>query len=162
NLYSVDYFDLCRRKLADDGVLVVFLPFGGLNDDVFRGVLGTFHQVFPQGTVWYLNNQPTHYFLLVGTKQPLDIDWGAFRAELSLPAVSADLAKVGLADPYKLLSAFLLDADTLGKLVAGARPNTAEHPWVEFAVPRQSPMGALDNLERLLDFAPAARAPVRG
>ncbi len=162
NLYTVEYFKLCRKRLDEDGILVVFLPFGGLTEPVLRGVLATFHQAFPDGTVWYLNNYPTHYFLLVGSTKPLTIDWPLLRLRLGVDRVAADLADVSLADPYRILASHLMDARTLARFVAGARPNSVDHPWVEFAAPRDVPSGMLDNLERVLHATEITTPSVTG
>lgn len=162
NLYTVEYFDICKSRLADDGMLVVFLPFGGLTDDLFRGVLGTFLHAFPQGSVWYVSNYPTHYLLLVGTRQPLRVDWPTFRDRLAVPAVHDDLSKVGLADPFRILASYVASGETLASFVAGARLNTVDRPWVEFEAPRRDTPGMLDNLETLLGYAPSALPEIEG
>lgn len=150
NLYTVEYFETCRRRLCEDGILVVFLPFGSLTDSYFRGVLGTFQHVFPEGTVWYVNNYATHYLLLVGSKAPLQIDWEVFKRRIAEPSVAADLAEVGLENPYKLLSCFVMDSASLKPFVLGYPLNSIYRPYVEFGAPRSSLPGALDNLESLL------------
>jgi hypothetical protein len=37
------------------------MPLGGLTPEAFLCALRTFHRVFPRITIWYLNNEPTHY-----------------------------------------------------------------------------------------------------
>jgi len=162
NLYTLEYFQLCRRRLREDGLLVVFLPFGGLAEPVLRGVLGTFQEVFPDGTLWYLSNHPTHYFLLVGSTKPLEVDWPLLRGRVEASAVAADLADVNLDDPYRILASFLMDSATLRRFVAGARTNSVDRPWVEFEAPRAVSPGLLDNLELVLYAADPTIPPVSG
>lgn len=162
NLYTVEYFDLCRRRLSDDGMLVVFLPFGGLPEPFLKGVLATFLHTFPDGSVWYLNNYPTHYFLLVGSTRPLRVDWRSFRDRLAAPAVRDDLASIGLADPYRLLASYLGDGRTLAPSISGARLNSVDDPWVEFGAPRVDTPGPLDALDLVLGWAPPAVPSIEG
>ncbi|MCC7392831.1 fused MFS/spermidine synthase, partial [Candidatus Sumerlaeota bacterium] len=65
NLYDHEYFTLCRRAISDRGLVVVWMPLGGLSDRAFRVALRTFQDVFPNMSVWYFTNQPTHYCLLI-------------------------------------------------------------------------------------------------
>jgi len=104
SLYTTDYFALCRRRLRPKGIVTVWMPLGGLGGDTFRMALRTFRSVFPHTTVWYMNNLPTHYLLLVGSASPIEPDLGAVVRGLQDEAVRADLAEIRLDDPLKLAS----------------------------------------------------------
>ncbi len=162
DLYTVEYFEQCRRRLNDDGIFVVWMPLSGLTDTNFRVVLSTFVHVYPEGTVWYLNNYPTHYLLLVGCVRPLTIDWPRLEERISQPDVKRDLALIDLADPYKLASGFLMDAPTLRRFVAGYAPNTEDRPVLEYDVARNLAGDVTGNLETLIRAADSVRPPVVG
>ncbi len=162
NLYTEEYFELCKRRLTRDGMLVVFLPFGGLTEPIFKGVLATFQRVFPEGTVWYLHNYPTHYFLLIGSVRPLRVQWDSFVDRMKIPAVAKDLASIGLDDPYRILGSFLMGPRELARFVEGSRINSVYDPWVEFEAPRTHAPGVLDNLDLLVDASLPSPPPVDG
>ncbi|MCX7049133.1 MAG: fused MFS/spermidine synthase [Candidatus Sumerlaeota bacterium] len=152
NLYDREYFQLCADHITSGGMVVVWMPLGGLSDETFRLCLRTFYRVFPEHfSVWYMNNEPTHYILLIGTRQPLAIDVDKIAKRLSDPKIANDLAEVGLADPYKLLSCYIADQRQMDAFLAGDRLNTENTPYVEFEAPRygigDKPL--LDNLNRL-------------
>ncbi len=136
NLYDLEYFTLCREAITDRGLVVVWMPLAGLSDRAFRSALRTFQEVFPEMTVWYFTNQPTHYCLLIGGKGPLRIDYDAVARAVTLPGIAEDLQEIGLADPDKLLSSFVCDERTLPGHLAGAPLNTEDHPIIEFESPR--------------------------
>lgn len=136
NLYDVEYFDLCRRSITDDGMVVVWMPLGGMSPEVFACALKTFAHVFPDMTIWYMNNEPTHYLLLIGTNEPLRIDLDRLIERTSRPEIRRDLAEVSLHQPEKILSCFLTSAPALEADFARAPLNTENSPHLEFESPK--------------------------
>ena len=138
SLYTTDYFGLCRRRLRPDGMVVVWMPLGGLDEDVFKMALRTFRNVFPHATLWYLTNYPTHYALLVGSLDPLRIDVARALERLAEPDVRQDLAEIGLDSPAKILTSLLLDEDAYAAYVGDGPINSDRYPLsrVPGAAPR--------------------------
>ena len=152
NLYDLEYFRLCRERLTDDGMVVVWMPIGGLSEDLFLVALNTFAHVFGEQThVWYQNNEMIHYVLLVGTKKPLSIDYRKAVERIGRPEVKADLAEIGLADADKMLAGYVTGGKPLLSILAGRRLNTEDHPIIEFEGGRSvpNPRQIWGNLERL-------------
>jgi spermidine synthase len=153
NLYDVEYFELCKRRITDDGLVVVWMPLGGMTEEVFAVAMRTFSHVFPDMTVWYMANEPTHYLLLLGGNRPFEVDLDRVVERMSRPRVEADLREVSLHQPAKLLTSFLTTApDIDGDLAAlDDRLNTEDHPVLEFESPKaglaDEPL--LTNLELL-------------
>jgi len=157
NLYDLGYFQLCRDRITDDGMVVVWMPLGGLSDDAFRCALRTFHTVFPYMSVWYYNNEPTHYILLIGTKDSQTYDYARMVERLKEEDVKKDLAELYLDDPVKLLSCFVTDERGLDGLLGKGILNTENTPFLEF----ESPKYGYGNvpLQRNMDHLFAAMAP---
>lgn len=136
NLYDYQYFSLTRQKITDDGMVVVWMPLAGLSDEAFRVALRTFHRVFPHMEVFYMNNEPTHYILLLGTKQPLRVDLARMRRKLQNEKVAADLRELHLDCAEKILSCFVCGRQALDNFLAGNVLNTEDFPYLEFESPR--------------------------
>jgi spermidine synthase len=138
NLYDVEYFELCREAITDDGLVVVWMPLGGMSPEVFACAMRTFAHVFPDMTVWYMNNEPTHYLLLLGSKQPLRINIGRILERISRPEIRDDLAEVSLQQPEKILSCFLTEAGAIEETLRQLNPvlNTESTPHLEFESPK--------------------------
>ncbi len=136
NLYDFEYFKLTREKITDRGMVVVWMPLAGLSDEAFRVALRTFYRVFPNMEVFYMNNEPTHYILLVGTKDPLRINVKRMKEKLSNPRVRADLAELHLDSAEKILSCFICGREALADYLAGETLNTEDFPYLEFESPR--------------------------
>ncbi|MCC6546412.1 fused MFS/spermidine synthase [Candidatus Sumerlaeota bacterium] len=135
NLYDLEYFTLCRKAISDRGLVVVWMPLGGLSDRAYRVALRTFQEVFPNMSVWYFTNQPTHYCLLIGSKNDFKIDYEQLKQAVEMPGISKDLNEIGLRDPDKLISSFVCDQRTLGALLKGFPLNTENNPIIEFESP---------------------------
>jgi tetratricopeptide (TPR) repeat protein len=154
SLYTADYFDLCRRRLNPRGLVVAWMPLGGMSDSVFRTALATFASVFENVSVWYMNNYPTHYLLLVGSEEEHAMEWDALLSRMSIPEVREDLGSIGLADPFRFLSTFLLDNEAVREFVRGSELNRDDRPLLEFRAPRSMDRFAgARNLEALLKLA---------
>jgi predicted membrane-bound spermidine synthase len=77
NLYSVDFFTLCRRRLAQGGVMCSWCPT--------ERVRASFRQAFPY-VVQVFDGQ-----VMVGSNAPIRIDRPAWEARLTSPGVVAYL-----------------------------------------------------------------------
>ncbi|MDX2175721.1 MAG: fused MFS/spermidine synthase [Candidatus Sumerlaeia bacterium] len=159
NLYDLEYFTLCREAITDDGLVVVWMPLGGLSDRAFRMALRTFERVFPDMTVWFFPNEPTHYCLLIGGKGPLRIDYPRVARALAIPSIQEDIDLLSLQDPLKLISCFVADARSVRGYLGDGPINTENHPLIEFESPRfgYGPAPLAYNMRKLY----RAQVPVR-
>jgi spermidine synthase len=130
SLYTLEFYNLVRERLSEDGLAVQWLPFHLLSDAELKMTARTFMQVFPHTTLWL---SPLRYHgLLVGTRKKLQIDVQALRRKLQRPGVRQELARVGVVQPLDFLAGFVMGEDDLRRYVAGARLNTDDHPYLEF------------------------------
>ncbi|MDK2973369.1 MAG: spermidine synthase [Candidatus Sumerlaeota bacterium] len=153
NLYDLEYFELCRERISDRGLVVVWMPLAGLSDEAFRIVVRTFHAVFPEMTVWYFTNEPTHYCLFIGQKGPLAINYADVVKALEIPAIQDDMNEIGLRDPAKLVSCFVTDNRGIDTYVGDGPLNTEDFPIIEFLSPRYGydSRPIAENMGRLYD-----------
>lgn len=156
NLYDREYFTLTRERITDDGMVVVWMPLAGLSREAMRVALRTFYTVFPNMEVFFMNNQPTHYVLLIGTKAPLSVNLDQIAERLKRPQVAADLGEIHLANAEKLLSCFVTGSKRMTEYLGKDNHllNTEDFPYLEFESPRygygDEPL--LDNLDDLMQF----------
>lgn len=135
-LYTRDYFALASRRLRPGGLFSTWLPLYGISTDDLRGILRSLHAVFPHVQVWYPNANPNENTIVIASMEPVTVKWPEFADRLAEPAISADLAEVGIGTPAQLLDYFVLGERTLGPMVRGAYLNTDDHPTLEFSAPR--------------------------
>jgi len=137
NLYSKEFLLLCREHLSQNGAMCLWFPFGavdigGSEEDVLY-IMKTFHEVFPNMTVWVGPNQWGLY--LVGTKRPTDkIDKNRIKAGFNDPRFLNDIVEYKDASPDGSFYLGLLrfkDEQVSGLVKAGL-VITDNNPYTEF------------------------------
>ncbi|SPD73126.1 putative spermidine synthase with an N-terminal membrane domain [uncultured Desulfobacterium sp.] len=89
NLYSLEFFTLCKQHLNPDGAICVWIPVSTVLEA--KSVLKTFLNVFPYVTVYQGPNGWGHY--LIGVQKSVDQNEYQQRVEqyLRIPTVAKDL-----------------------------------------------------------------------
>jgi len=145
NLYSVEYFKLAARALAEDGIMVQWVP---LEDPVaHRLIVRTFLEAFPNATLWLSTD------VLVGANKPLAIERERVNQRLEDPSAQAALADVGFVWREHVMSQFRSDPDAL-RSYAGPGPILSDdRPVLEYFRNVELPgllqgLGARDEAQR--------------
>jgi spermidine synthase len=131
SLYTEEYFRLCAKRLAPGGVISMWLPMYSVLPDNFRAIVRAFQNVFGNVSIWYAHSVENPFTIVLATAERT-IQLDAFRERVSAPAVAADLAKIGQADPAELLSNLLLAPDDVARWVNRTAPHSDEVPVVEY------------------------------
>jgi len=130
--YTREYYQRCLDHLAPGGLVSQWVPLHSLNPQLVRELVATFTAVFPEHTAWFVNAD----LFLIGSNQPLHIDYEAARDRLEQPALRDALQAVGLCDPEEIITTFLMDRAGLDAYTDGARTMSDDRPWAEFTAPR--------------------------
>jgi spermidine synthase len=141
NLYSRDFYELCSRRLAADGILAVWLATWELEAPEMRMLVRAFVDAFPHATLWDCTHPGE--WLLLGSKKPLRIGLDALAARMASPEIARDLARIdadsgGIRTPADLLSLYLMGHDGLVAFAGDARPVTDDRSVVDFTTPRRA------------------------
>jgi len=136
-LYTKEFYDLVRARLADGGIVVQWLPLHGLSEREFKIVVRTFLESFPEMTLWanagFETYGPVAYAKLVGVKgRPLVVDYASLSARLAEPKMHADLAPYGIATPEEILDLFVAAPDAIRAWTDGLPAQTDDHPIVPY------------------------------
>lgn len=154
-LYTLDFYRLCARALAPHGTICAWLPTNGLTLMEFKILLRSFTEVFPHSSLWYCN--PANLILL-GSSEPLRIDFQAFSKNISRDRIRENLQEVRLDHPLSLLSLFLIGENRLRELLSDVPLNTDSKPIIEFSrtvepnVPLETYRWIKDNMEPMTDY----------
>lgn len=89
-VFSLEFYDVCRQHLTDEGLMVQWVQIYESDDDTFRTVLATFASAFPFFTVW--QTLPGD-LVLIGSRKPWKPDLAAMHRRFDVPAVTADLRR---------------------------------------------------------------------
>jgi spermidine synthase len=134
NLYTREFYRDLAARLAPDGVALQWIPVGEATLDDERMLFRAFLDVFPHATAWWQLDQ--FFVLLIGTKEPLAIDYQRLREKMGRDRVRQDLALAGLRDVDHLLSYFTFDEVAFAEFVGGAPPATDDRTVLDFTMPR--------------------------
>ncbi|RPJ43378.1 MAG: hypothetical protein EHM19_08835, partial [Candidatus Latescibacterota bacterium] len=129
-LYTSDFYEKCRERLTDDGLICAWVPTNSFTERQFQILLKTFVAVYPHSSLWYVN--PNH-LVLIGANKRLDLDPREFIRKAALPGVREDLARYTMEDPYRLLAFHLMDEHALERYTRTVPVNSDDKPYLEYS-----------------------------
>ena len=141
-LYTKEFYELCRDRLAQDGLMVQWLPIHMLAPDDYRSVIKTFQSVFADTSLWYTND----YTLMLGAKDGLTIDFALIKQKFENERVRQDLEEFNLGTPLDFLGTFVMGKESLVEHTSGTQVNTDNHPFIEPPRRRTDLVAAPQNL----------------
>lgn len=130
NLYSRDFYELCKTKLTPNGMVAQWWPLATQNDADSRSLVRSLLDAFPYVSLW---STELHEMLVIGSMEPLDLKIDQIRDRYYQPSVQAALAAVGIGSPQALLATYVTDRAGLETYVGDAPPVTDDHPLIEYA-----------------------------
>jgi hypothetical protein len=130
NLYSREFYALCRERLEGGGLMAQWWPLPTQNDEDSRSLVRSFLDVFPHASAW---STELHEALLVGSERPLVLEGARIAARFATPEVKAALAEVGIESPQALLATWLTGREGLERYAGNAPPVTDDRPLIEHA-----------------------------
>jgi hypothetical protein len=126
NLYSREYFELLRSRLAPGGIVTYWLPVDQLMVADTRAVLAAFCDAFEDCSLW---NGSAFNWMLVGTRgRTAAVAADRFRAVWSDAALGVGLRRIGVETPEQMGALFIADHDVLREWIAGEPPVVDDHP----------------------------------
>lgn len=144
NLYSREFFELARDRLAPGGVFQQWVQFHHISPfDILR-ILNTMRQVFPHVTLWNSGRQG----MLVASMEPIRADYSLVQRLTRPEAMGPVLDSLPLRHPLALMGDLLLDETQVDSVLAVVRSRIGgfltRHvfissdlfPWIEYSTPR--------------------------
>lgn len=129
NIYTEDFYKLCKRILTEDGVMCQWVPLHRLPEAHYKMIIRTFINVFPETTLWY--KYTPDFVILIGTLKPLSIDYKNFMARSQKPNIREGLAADDL-DGMSLLDSFMMGPEAVRKYAGDVPIHTDDRPRLEF------------------------------
>lgn len=137
-LYTREFFQLLRSRLAPDGIVVQWLPLHGLSEREFLSVVATFQAVFPQMTLWASVGYETYghvgYAKLVGQNSDaaMRFDVSRMQERLGYPRVQADLKRYGMGTLPEILDQFIAGPERIRTWTAGSPTLSDDRPFLAY------------------------------
>jgi len=157
NLFTTEFYEIAKRNLAPDGVMVQWLQGYCIFPREMRMVTRTFHDVFPHVSVW---RSMKGDYILVGSARPLEVDFHAIRRRFGdSRGVREDFARFN-SGPDDLRYHYVLSDAEVSAFAGDAPLNTDDLPLLEFAAPLAMYAGqAVEQNDALLRSARRERLP---
>jgi spermidine synthase len=157
NLYTKEFYEICRRTLKPGGVMCQWIPIHAMSADHYKMLVRSFVDVFPDSSVWFFETTSA----IVGRTEPGPMRHDRLAARAAEEGVAADLREIGLDDAEAVLSCFVTGGEELVRLVSDVAPMTDEHPTLEY---HPVGYGALNSFfaDNLAVFHQAARPVIDG
>ncbi|MHA6205285.1 fused MFS/spermidine synthase [Dyella soli] len=130
NLYSRDFYQLASSRLASNGLLAQWWPIATQNDEDSRAMVRSFLDAFPYVTLW---TTEMHEMMLVGSREPIQLDAAQIQRRFAQPTVAGALAEVGIGSPGALLATWVTDRAALERYAGDAAAVTDDRPSIEYA-----------------------------
>src|SRR3972149_5200363 len=160
NLYSREYYMLCKSRLKEGGMVSHWIPLHHLSEDDFKMLVSTFVSVFPHSTMWFTKWDA----IMIGSDKKLSIDFENLRERLNNKKIQESLKEIGILNQFQLLSTFMMDEEDLHKFIDGVPIVTDNNPYVEFTAPRIHHVGTSikgRNLLNMLKYRKSVKGLVR-
>jgi spermidine synthase len=125
-VWSKQYWQLARDHLTDDGIMLQWVGGADRPDSVYKMIVRTFLEVFPNATAW-ANGQ-----LLVGTKGPLQLDRDTLRRTLADPRFAEARAAAGITSVDSLLGLYTAGPAELRRFAGKGPLLTDDRPRIEY------------------------------
>ena len=132
NLYSLNFYNLVRRRLGKNGVAIQWIPLHTQSNKDTKMLIATFAKAFPNASLWWTESGET---LVLGQKDGQPLSPGHIQRMMNNPAVARSLAEIGIHDPAALASHYLLDSQGIARLTRKSRIMTDDLPVIEYRVP---------------------------
>lgn len=133
NLFTREFFELGRDRLAPGGVFAQWLQMYGMSPQDLKVLIRTFHAVFPHVLVF--NTIEDADLVLLGSVEPLRFDPERIGEAMAFPPVAADLLRVGVRTPEELMACFVFGDREMERPDGGGTLNTDDNAWIEFRAP---------------------------
>ena len=129
NIYTADFYRLCKRILTADGIMCQWVPLHRLPEAHYKMIVRTFIKVFPHTTLWY--KYTPDFVILIGTREPLTIDYKNFIQRARIASISEGLAADDL-DGMSLLDSFMMGPAAVREYAGVGPIHTDNRPRLEF------------------------------
>lgn len=134
NLYSKDFYELCSARMTEDGIMAVWLATWELEEPEMKMLVKAFVLAFPYASLW--DSLHPREWLLIGAKQPLEIDLASLEKRMSKQPIAEDLRKIGIDSPAALLSLYMKGHMFLREFAGNSDPVTDDKSVVDYTSPR--------------------------
>lgn len=160
-LFSREFFQLGRERLAPGGVFGQWLNLFQMDTHTLKAVLRSFYRVFPRGAVFGIRDNGD--LLLFGSEAPLVLDYQRSASLFDHPDIRAILNYGGIRDLMTLPHYFLFDRETVLASLGDGPEVTDNNLMIETRLARLTtpPVAAQNPYRFIAEVTQRQAAPAR-
>jgi len=129
NLYTSEFYELAKRRLAPGGVVAQWMPLDFARQALPRMMLRTMMAEFPHVSLWIPNRMEG---VAIGSMEPLKVDLDAWRGRMERSTVRDDLAAIGVRSPEDVAASFVAADGALRRFIGDGPIVTDDRPRIEY------------------------------
>lgn len=126
NLYSKDFYELCKMRLSERGVMAQWIPLHDQTEEDVKILIKTFTSVFDHTTAWLIERED---LCLIGTVKPLYLELEYLTNRIR--DVRDELADIDIHDAWDLLALYIADEGGLNRYCGEVPVITDDLPLIE-------------------------------
>ena len=130
NLFTVDFYQRVKSRLAPDGVFCQWMQLYELSPETFSILVASFLEVFPEGHVFAVWRAVDVLLIAAPDSRSLSLD------RLSSPDARRMLARAGISSPEAIAAYYAGPFAQIKPVARGAVLNRDDRPIVEYRAPR--------------------------
>ncbi len=133
-LFSRDFYERARHVLRPHGIYLQWVQAYEMHDETFAAMVRSFRAVFPYVYGFQGNSKDV---LLLGSLQPIRMDWSQMQTRLRYPEVAKQLAEIHIDRLSALLYLQHLSPITVDLIASFTdMENTDDNHFLEYRAPR--------------------------
>lgn len=153
NLYSQEFFELCKNRMNKNGVLTQWFHTYDVNNDIFKLVLSTISSVFPHVSIWKASDAD---IIILASASPQVVNFAEMEQKMNQLRIATDLARIKMYDVPTLLSLQVVSARNNPYVYEKNMVNAADKSPLEFMAPvalfTHEAVTLLDSLDERFSF----------
>ena len=134
NLFTEEFFELAKRRVRPGGVFCQWVQNYYLPTEDMKSIVAAFRSSFRYVMLFETISGVDN--LLIGSDDPLELDWPVLGGRMSELTVAMDLKRINVENPIHVLSLFRMGPEEIDTFVADAARNTDDNARVEYSAPR--------------------------
>ena len=128
NLYTREYYQLCRDRLKPGGIVAQWLPTVQMSAFEVKTIIRAFCDVFPSVELW-MGVEPSVYLTLVGSMEPFPLDYERVKQRYrDNPWIALSGAPE---TPAAFAACYLRGSEELRAYVKSTPPLTDDRPYLQ-------------------------------
>jgi spermidine synthase len=133
SLYTKEFFQMVRERLAPGGNFVQWIQAYGLSTDDFSTILASLQPGFKDVTLWHSSGRD---FLVLAHDSDVPLGFDRARALWSNRSLRRDFAELHLTQPESWPAYYRLGNKEIAKLTARAKVNADDLNRIEYSAPQ--------------------------